>query len=252
MNIPSLSEQSGQELNDEVVIFESQAMRKIFEAKKRTLNLNQSKLAALYGVKPPSIHDYLHGKTSLNPKFASFFAEQLQVGVDEFSPRIAKEIKKTAGFVVADSFNYPVLTYDQIDDRANVIHQFQEGSFIAQSFPSKIPTKNDQGFWLKLDSNDMESINGGISFSENTLVLVDPDLKPNTNEYAIFRIKYDKPTNLINSDSIYLFRLVKRNGVNLEAHALNTNISPISLDNDSMMLVGKVVAAIYPSNVFSP
>lgn len=252
MNIPSLSEQSGQELNDEVVIFESQAMRKIFDAKKRSLNLTQSKLATLYGVKPPSIHDYLHGKTALNPKFASFFAEQLQVDVDEFSPRIAKDIKKTAGFVVADSFNYPVLSVNQINDRVNVIRQFKEGSLIAQSLPSKSPTLNGQGFWLKLDSNDMESTNGGISFSQNTLVLVDPDLKPNPNEYAIFKIKYDKSTNLINSDFIYLFRLIRRNGVNIEAYALNRNIAPIPFDNDGIELVGKVVAAIYPSNVFNP
>lgn len=250
MSIPSLNEHVVQELNSDVIVAESSAMRRIYEQKKKELKLNQSKLATLFGVKPPSIHAYLHGQTPLNFKFASFFAEQFQVPIDEFSPRLATAITKITGQVDPASFSYPLLSVTQIENNAELTKQYRDGTLITPSHPANI-SFIEQGFWLKLDSEDMESHSGGVSFCKDTLVLVDPNRKPNVNEYAIIKIKYDNPSFLLETNHTYLLRLIKRNGTKFIAHALNPNIEPIEINNESTELIGKVVSAIYPPSIFT-
>lgn len=241
-----------QEVTKDVILAEAEAMKKIYNEKKKELNLTQRELAARLKVKPPSIFAYLNGQTPLNIKFASFFAEQLQVSIDEFSPRMAVEYGKIIGQIDQESFRYPVLNLNQLDNFKGAIQDIKVGKIQAQTYPSDLSI-GENGFWLKLDSEDMVSYNGGLSFSKGLLLLVSPDEKPRVNELALLKITYDNSniSSIIESNDKYIFRAIASDGENIEARAFNPNASTITVTDSNTNLIGKVVSAFYPPGMMA-
>lgn len=77
---------------------ECDALNAIYKAKKKTLGVTQE-LIAIEGLKASSqsaASHYLTGRNALNSEAAAVFAKFLQVDVQEFSPRLAKEISGMA------------------------------------------------------------------------------------------------------------------------------------------------------------
>ena len=77
MNMREAQRLEKQDVTKEIIFAESEAMKKIFNDKKRHLNLTQKELAKRLKVEPPCVFAYLHGQTPLNIKFAAFFVELL-------------------------------------------------------------------------------------------------------------------------------------------------------------------------------
>lgn len=80
-----------QRLTDERVL-ENDALKEIFNAKKKALGLTQESIAEKMGMTQGAVGAYLRGINPLNAQAASLFAQFLQVSVEEFSPRLAAEI----------------------------------------------------------------------------------------------------------------------------------------------------------------
>lgn len=259
MSSSSLSERASRKLQSDVIIAESDAMSQIWESRKKALKLTQKELAIRFEVKPATISAYLNGSIPLNLPFASFFAEQMGVTIDEFSPRLADEAGKITGRIDRESFRYPLLRMSQIPDFKEITEQFKQGrtntnsesNNVIASYPSDV-NAGDNGFWIKVDNDDMETYNGGIGFGKGVLVLIDPTSKPTIGDYAILKIKYNPNANLnlIESNTKYLLRLIKHDGENIRAWGLNPNANPITLTELNSELVGKVVSALYPPTMF--
>lgn len=251
MNSDVAQKSDKHEVLADVIFAESEAMKRILNEKKKALNLTQRELAARMQVKPSSVFAYLNGKTPLNIKFATFFAEQLQVSIDEFSPRMAIEYGKITGKIDQASYRYPVLTLDQVGNYKIITDQIRKGIKNPQSYSSDIDV-GPHGFWVKLESDDMASFNGGISFCKGLYLLVSPDEKPRVNEFALLRIKFGSSnrTRFIESNDKYIFRAIAHNGSNIEARPLNPNSCAITVTDKNAELIGKVVSAIYPTEMF--
>lgn len=84
-------------LSDEA-LRECAALNAIYKAKKRELGVTQE-LIAIEGLKANSqsaASHYLTGRNALNAEAAAVFAKYLQVPIQDFSPRLAKEIASMA------------------------------------------------------------------------------------------------------------------------------------------------------------
>jgi len=79
-------------------LHECAALNAIYKAKKKSLGITQE-LIAIEGLKASSqsaASHYLTGRNALNAEAAAVFAKYLQVPIQDFSPRLAKEISSLA------------------------------------------------------------------------------------------------------------------------------------------------------------
>lgn len=71
---------------------ECEAAKALFVSKKNALGLTQASLAEAADISAAAVAMYLNGTNPLNPKFASVLSRLLDVPVEKFSKRLAKEI----------------------------------------------------------------------------------------------------------------------------------------------------------------
>lgn len=76
-------------------IRESDLLKAIYTRKKPELGFTQDKIAADLGegVSQGAVSHFMNRRTALNIKAASVFAKHLKVQIEEFSPRLASELK---------------------------------------------------------------------------------------------------------------------------------------------------------------
>lgn len=243
------NEQIESDLSDEIVIAESLAMKTIFEKRKKELNLTQRELAKRFKISPPSINGYFTGSIKLNFKFAQFFAEQLKVSIDEFSPRLAHEAGKLVGKIDSESFRYPLLDRTHLLDIETSLKDIKLHKTKAKSYATDT-NAGDNGFWIEIDCDDMETYSGGVSFCKGMLVLVSPQTKPKINEYAIIKIKYEGETSaFLETNDKYILRKISYDGQNIIATPTNPSASTYTISESNAELVGRVVSAIYSSEL---
>lgn len=71
---------------------ECAALKRVWLERHKGLNLTQAKAGQLLGMSGPAASYYLNGVNVLNAKVAAGFARLLRVSVEDFSPRLAREI----------------------------------------------------------------------------------------------------------------------------------------------------------------
>lgn len=71
---------------------ECDAAKALFMSKKNTLGITQASLAEAADISAAAVAMYLNGTNPLNAKFAAVLSRQLDVPVEKFSKRLAKEI----------------------------------------------------------------------------------------------------------------------------------------------------------------
>ncbi|OCW24886.1 helix-turn-helix domain-containing protein [Pseudomonas aylmerensis] len=71
---------------------ECEAAKALFVSKKNALGLTQASLAEAADISAAAVAMYLNGTNPLNPKFAAVLSRLLDVPVEKFSKRLAKEI----------------------------------------------------------------------------------------------------------------------------------------------------------------
>ena len=79
------------------------ALKSIYESKKKELGLNQYAVADALGISQSAINHYLSGINALNPSIASGFARLLKVNVQDFSSSLAEEILEMARTVIVNN-----------------------------------------------------------------------------------------------------------------------------------------------------
>lgn len=75
---------------------ECNALKRIYNAKKKELGLSQEKVAEAFGMSQTAISMYLNGLNALNVMSAARFSSLLKEPVSSFSPRIAGTIERLA------------------------------------------------------------------------------------------------------------------------------------------------------------
>lgn len=76
---------------------ECDAAKALFVSKRNALGLTQAKLAEEADISAAAVAMYLNGTNPLNPKFAAVLSRLLDVPVEKFSKRLAKEISGLTG-----------------------------------------------------------------------------------------------------------------------------------------------------------
>lgn len=81
---------------------ECEAAHALFLARKNELKLSQKKIADEAGMTPAAVNLYFKGLNPLNAKFAAVLARLLEVPVEQFSPRLADEIRSLRSLPTGD------------------------------------------------------------------------------------------------------------------------------------------------------
>lgn len=129
---------------------ENEALKEIFNKKKRELGLTQAILAEKLDVSQGAVNMYLNGINPLNTPIASRFAELLNVPVSDFSPRLAAEIERMAQTIASTTMQ---VSHSTLKDRLiyareqKGISQEQLGKAInkSQSAIAALETERNQG-----------------------------------------------------------------------------------------------------------
>lgn len=112
---------------------ECEAAHRIFLKKKKELGLSQKKVADKAGISAPAVNLYFKGINPLNVSFALVLSDILKVKVDEFSPRLAKEIERYASAMdreeeIEDEHSLNAYREEKSSDGLIRIVQFQDVS----------------------------------------------------------------------------------------------------------------------------
>ena len=173
---------------------ECEALKFIYDLRRKKLKLTQSDLAEALGISQAAVSHYLNGENPLNTRVAAVFAQKLGAPVSSFSSRLAKQIEQTriaaeAGAATSNdpnvqyagqpklSFSYPVVSWVAARVWAEATNPYPSGTadhYELSDYEAKGPA-----FWLEVKGDSMTSISG-TSIPEGMLILVDThaDVRP--------------------------------------------------------------------------
>lgn len=220
-------------------------LKSIFEAKKKELGLSQESLGNAIGMGQSAIAQLLNGVNAINVENAAKLAEALAVPVDDFSPSLAKEIRKMFNSVSEqklisnrDRYEYPLLTKVQAGAFTENSSAYTEKDAI-----SWIPTAkkaSERAFWLEVEGHSMTAPQGGRpSFPEGILILIDPEQDVEFGDFCIARLYGDEFT---------FKRLIRESGQDY-LEPLNPRFDLIPI-NGNCQIIGKVVKSQWPDDTF--
>lgn len=167
---------------------ECAALNAIYKAKKRELGLTQEQIA-IEGLKAgtqSAASHYLTGRNALNAEAAAVFARYLQVPVESFSPRLAKEIANLARAVNSpegsnvtptlqpyrEEKEYPLISWIAAGAWAESCDTSQPGD--ADEWIASHEDAGPRGYWLEVKGFSMVDPQGG-GFQPTTKILVKPE-----------------------------------------------------------------------------
>ncbi|MGK0703343.1 LexA family protein [Yokenella regensburgei] len=218
-------------------------LKAIYENKKSALGLSQEGIALSMGVGQSAVGAIFNGVNALNASNAAMLANILQVGIEEFSPSIAKEISEMYKAITADvqtrnEYEYPVFSHVQAGLFSTEVRTFTERD--AEYWVSTTKKASDAAFWLEVDGHSMTAPAGSRpSFPEGMLILVDPSEPVDPGDFCIARLGGDEFT---------FKKLIKDSGQTF-LQPLNPQF-PMIPCNDNCRVVGKVVASQWPDETF--
>ncbi|MEY0337818.1 LexA family protein [Providencia stuartii] len=220
-------------------------LKSIFEAKKKELGLSQESLGNAIGMGQSAVAQLLNGVNAINVENAAKLAEALEVPVDDFSPSLAKEIRKMFNSVSeqkiisnGEMHEYPLLTKVQAGAFTENNSAYTKDDAIAW-----IPTAkkaSERAFWLEVEGHSMTAPQGGRpSFPEGMLILVDPEQDVEFGDFCIARL---------HSNEFTFKRLIRDSGITF-LEPLNPRFEMIPV-NGNCQIIGKVVKSQWPDDTF--
>lgn len=226
-------------------IEDAKRLKSIYELKKSALGLSQETIADQMGMGQSGVGAIFNGVNALNPANAAALAKILRVGVEEFSPSIAKEITEmytslNSGQGQRTNFEYPLFTTVQAG-------QFTEvGSFTERDAKSWIATNkkaSNESFWLEVAGHSMTAPQGvRPSFPEGMLILVDPAEDVNPGDFCVASVF---------GDTEVTFKKFTRDDGKAWLEPLNPNPRYESIPcNETCRIIGKVVKSQWPDETF--
>ncbi len=179
---------------------ESQRLKAIFEAKKKTLGLSQQAAGNAMGISQAAVGHYLNGRNPLNLNAAHHFAEILNCSINDFSPRLAAEASRYMLREPTGSYNnLETATQPRQTRLAPIVSTIMAGSW--GSAPDIHPVghgedyepvpsgASDHSFWMRVKGDSMVSpIPAADSFPPGTLVHVDPEMHWEYGDYVVAKL----------------------------------------------------------------
>ncbi|MCS2155500.1 LexA family transcriptional regulator [Scandinavium sp. H11S7] len=221
-------------------------LKAIFEAKKKTLGLSQETLAELMGMGQSGVAQLLNGANAINTTHAAQFAKILGVKVDDFSPTLAAEISAmfeaiANGGTHSSVFEYPLLTDVQAGS-FTAVNSYTERD--AKEWVSTTVKASNSAFWLEVSGHSMTAPPGvKPSFPEGMLILVDPEQDVEVGDFCV--------AGIFNDSEVTFKRFIWEDGKPwLEPLNPSPRYQAIEC-NEHCRIIGKVVKAQWPENIFS-
>lgn len=221
-------------------------LKAIFEAKKKTLGLSQETLAEHMGMGQSGVAQLLNGTNAINATHAAQFAKILGVKVDDFSPSLAEEISSmyesiANGRQQSDVYEYPLLTEVQAGSFSSVSSYTERDAI---SWVATTVKASNSSFWLEVSGHSMTAPPGvKPSFPEGMLILVDPEQGVDVGDFCVAGIF---------NDSEVTFKRFTREDGKPWLEPLNPNPRYQAIEcNENCRIIGKVVKAQWPENIFS-
>lgn len=175
---------------------DAKRLKAIYEAKKKVLGVTQQSIADELDITQGAVGHYLNGRNPLNLPVASVFARLLKVGVEEFSPTLAKELSEM-GVTSVNEPSVPYVIGYTLGKRYPVISSVQAGSWCEALEPYSIKDVDQwlesdahiQGdaFWLRVEGDSMTAP-AGLSIPEGTFVLFDTGREPINGSLVIAKL----------------------------------------------------------------
>ncbi|MCW2477719.1 LexA family protein [Candidatus Symbiopectobacterium sp. NZEC135] len=226
-------------------IEDSMRLKALYEAKKSELGLSQDSIAYALNVGQSAINALLNGVNALNHANAAAIAKVLKVGVEDFSPSIAREISDMYESVNLKSrpithYEYPLYADVQAGDfsDAGTYTNGDEKGWVATTKKA-----SDKAFWLEVSGHSMTAPQGSKpSFPEGMLILVDPKEDVENGDFCVAGIF---------GDSEVTFKKFVREDGKPWLEPLNPNPRYQSIEfTENCRIIGKVVKAQWPEETF--
>lgn len=161
-------------------------LKRIFDDKKRSLELTQEKAAEILGISQSGLGGYLLGRNALNLQFAIKISNLLKCQIEDFSTRLANSIPNIAENRATYSTHNtettthtfknqaPVISWVQAGDFCEAIDNFQPGD--ADEWLPMPLNAGTRTFALRVVGDSMTNPNtGGRNYPEGCYIFVDPD-----------------------------------------------------------------------------
>lgn len=226
-------------------IEDAKRLKAIYNAKKRELKLSQDSIADALGIGQSAVASLMNGVNALNHTNAAVIAKLLQVGVEEFSPKLAKEIAEMYSSIGQQAhipqqkkISYPLLTTVQAGAFTAIAESYSAQD--AKCWITATKQASAHSFWLEVEGDSMTAPAGSSpSFPEGMLILVDPDCDVKPNDFCVARANGNE----------FTFKKLIRDGGICFLKPLNPQY-PLIPCGDDCRIMGKVIMSQWPEEVF--
>lgn len=232
---------------------ECAALNAIYKSRKKELRLTQEQIA-IEGLKASSqsaASHYLTGRNALNAEAAAVFSRYLQVPVEKFSPRLAREIAALANSVSPEGSNlasasqphreekeYPLISWVAAGLWAEACDHLSPGD--AEGWLKSHENAGPRGYWLEVKGHSMVDPQGE-GFQPGTLILV----RPEDFDLVSGKLYIAK---LIGSGETTFKQYIRDAGVGY-LRPLNPSFRTIQITED-VEIIGRVIDAKLPRSLF--
>lgn len=209
--------------------------------------ISQAALARACGIKPPSVNDWISGKTKtiegqnllLAAEFLGVVPKWLATGRGPVrkSVELAEGSNVEATLQPTRSFSYPEISWVQAGAAKEAVEM---GNVALCPQHTSDVWAGEDAFWLRVTGDSMTASSGSPSFPEGFLILVAPDIEPRPGQFVVARMT---------STNEATFKQLVRDAGELYLKPLNSSYPTRSVD-DTWEIVGTVVDGKMPKTVF--
>ncbi|BBT40911.1 LexA family protein [Pseudomonas putida] len=209
--------------------------------------ISQAALARACGIKPPSVNDWISGKTKTIEGQNLLLAAEFLGVLPKWLATGRGPIRKAAGLAEGSnvevalqptrSFSYPEISWVQAGAAREAVEM---GNVALCPQHTSDVWAGEDAFWLKVSGDSMTPASGSPSFPEGFLILIAPDIEPRPGQFVVAR--------MISTNEATFKQLVRDAG-ELYLKPLNTSY-PTKLVDDTWEIVGTVVDGKMPKSVF--
>lgn len=209
--------------------------------------ISQAALARACGIKPPSVNDWLSGKTKtiegqnllLAADFLGVAPKWLATGRGPVrkSAGLAEGSNVVAALQPTRSFSYPEISWVQAGTAREAVEM---GNVALCPQHTSDVWAGEDAFWLRVMGDSMTVASGSPSFPEGFLILIAPDIEPRPGQFVVAR--------MISTNEATFKQLVRDAG-ELYLKPLNGSYPTRAVD-DTWEIVGTVVDGKMPKSIF--
>ncbi|MEW9876577.1 LexA family protein [Pseudomonas putida] len=209
--------------------------------------ISQAALARACGIKPPSVNDWLSGKTKTIEGQNLLLAADFLGVAPKWLATGRGPVRKSAGLAEGSnvesalqptrSFSYPEISWVQAGTAREAVEM---GNVALCPQHTSDVWAGEDAFWLRVMGDSMTVASGSPSFPEGFLILIAPDIEPRPGQFVVAR--------MISTNEATFKQLVRDAG-ELYLKPLNGSYPTRAVD-DTWEIVGTVVDGKMPKSIF--